>query len=154
MTAQSWKRRGAGVYDMDERQVKSLTTRVAVHTATSSHLLTRSKSCGRRRPPAGNKRHAQRLYGTACCRDAYGVPNVSGRGRKQDHRRLGAELDLFSFPEDIGSGLAVFHPKGGVARRVMEDYSRTRHETGYEFVNSPHITKSQLFEKSVSRLVR
>jgi Threonyl-tRNA synthetase len=62
---------------------------------------------------------------------------------------LGAELDLFSFPEEIGSGLAVFHPKGGVVRRVMEDYSRKRHEEGgYEFVNSPHITKSQLFEQS------
>jgi threonyl-tRNA synthetase len=68
---------------------------------------------------------------------------------KRDHRRLGAELDLFSFPEEIGSGLAVFHPKGGVVRRVMEDYSRRKHETGgYEFVNSPHITKSALFEKS------
>ena len=68
---------------------------------------------------------------------------------KRDHRRLGAELDLFSFPDEIGSGLAVFHPKGGVVRRVMEDYSRRRHEeAGYEFVYSPHITKSQLFEIS------
>jgi len=68
---------------------------------------------------------------------------------RRDHRRLGAELDLFSFPEEIGSGLAVFHPKGGVIRRVMEDYSRSRHDAaGYEFVNSPHITKGALFEKS------
>jgi threonyl-tRNA synthetase len=68
---------------------------------------------------------------------------------RRDHRRLGAELDLFSFPEEIGSGLAVFHPKGGVVRRIMEDYSRQRHERGgYEFVNSPHITKGGLFEKS------
>ena len=68
---------------------------------------------------------------------------------KRDHRRLGAELDLFSFPEEIGSGLAVFHPKGGIIRRAMEDYSRIRHETeGYEFVYSPHITKAALFETS------
>jgi threonyl-tRNA synthetase len=68
---------------------------------------------------------------------------------RRDHRRLGAELDLFSFPEQIGSGLAVFHPKGGVVRRVMEDYSRKRHEEGgYEFVNTPHITKGALFEQS------
>ena len=68
---------------------------------------------------------------------------------RRDHRRLGAELDLFSFPEEIGSGLAVFHPKGGTVRRVMEDYSRRRHEeAGYEFVNTPHITKEGLFETS------
>ena len=68
---------------------------------------------------------------------------------KRDHRRLGAELDLFSFPEEIGSGLAVFHPKGGMIRKVMEDYSRKRHEeSGYEFVYSPHVTKSNLFEQS------
>src|SRR5207245_5441347 len=68
---------------------------------------------------------------------------------KRDHRRLGTELDLFSFPEEIGSGLAVFHPKGGVVRKVMEDYSRRRHEeAGYEFVNTPHITKGRLYEVS------
>jgi threonyl-tRNA synthetase len=68
---------------------------------------------------------------------------------KRDHRKLGAELDLFSFPEEIGSGLAVFHPKGGMIRKVMEDYSRQRHEeSGYEFVYSPHVTKSNLFEQS------
>ena len=68
---------------------------------------------------------------------------------RRDHRKLGAELDLFSFPEEIGSGLAVFHPKGGTVRRIMEDYSRQRHSRrGYEFVNSPHITKSNLFEES------
>jgi threonyl-tRNA synthetase len=69
--------------------------------------------------------------------------------KRRDHRKLGQELDLFSFPDEIGSGLPVFHPKGGVIRRVMEDYSRTRHaEAGYEFVYSPHITKSDLFETS------
>jgi threonyl-tRNA synthetase len=68
---------------------------------------------------------------------------------KRDHRRLGAELDLFSFPDEIGSGLAVFHPKGGIIRREMEDYSRKRHdEGGYEFVYTPHITKQNLFETS------
>jgi threonyl-tRNA synthetase len=68
---------------------------------------------------------------------------------RRDHRKLGAELDLFSFPEEIGSGLAIFHPKGGTIRRLMEEYSRQRHvESGYEFVNSPHITKSHLFETS------
>jgi threonyl-tRNA synthetase len=68
---------------------------------------------------------------------------------KRDHRRLGQELDLFSFPEEIGSGLAVFHPKGGIVRRAMEDYSRKRHEDeGYEFVYSPHLTKAALFQKS------
>jgi threonyl-tRNA synthetase len=93
----------------------------------------------------------QRIYGTAW-------PNKQGlreyterleEAAKRDHRRLGAELDLFSFPDEIGSGLAVFHPKGGVVRKTMEDYSRKRHEEGgYEFVYSPHITKQNLFEQS------
>ena len=93
----------------------------------------------------------QRIYGTAW-------PSVEAlnaylelllEAEKRDHRRLGAELDLFSFPEEIGSGLAVFHPKGGIIRRAMEDYSRIRHENeGYEFVYSPHITKAALFETS------
>ena len=93
----------------------------------------------------------QRLYGTAWPSkdDLKAYLTFLEEAEKRDHRRLGAELDLFSFPEEIGSGLAVFHPKGGVVRRMMEDYSRKRHEEGgYEFVNSPHITKSQLFEKS------
>ncbi len=68
---------------------------------------------------------------------------------RRDHRKLGLELDLFSFPDEIGSGLAVFHPRGGLVRAIMEDYSRRRHqEGGYEFVNTPHITKSDLFETS------
>jgi threonyl-tRNA synthetase len=93
----------------------------------------------------------QRVYGTAWpskqeLRDHLERLEESA---KRDHRRLGAELDLFSFPEEIGSGLAVFHPKGGVIRRVMEDYSRAQHEAaGYDFVYSPHITKSNLFETS------
>jgi len=68
---------------------------------------------------------------------------------RRDHRRLGAELDLFSFPEELGSGLAVFHPKGGIIRRELETYSRRRHEeSGYEFVNTPHISKEGLFHTS------
>jgi threonyl-tRNA synthetase len=93
----------------------------------------------------------QRVYGTAWPSkdDLRAYLTFLEEAEKRDHRKLGAELDLFSFPEEIGSGLAVFHPKGGVVRRVMEDYSRRRHEqAGYEFVNSPHITKAALFEKS------
>ena len=93
----------------------------------------------------------QRIYGTAW-------PTKDGlkshlhmleEAEKRDHRRLGVDLDLFSFPDEIGSGLAIFHPKGGVIRRAMEDYSRVRHENaGYEFVYTPHITKGALFETS------
>ncbi|CAB4656765.1 MAG: threonine--tRNA ligase [Actinobacteria bacterium] len=93
----------------------------------------------------------QRIYGTAWAspEDLETYLAFLIEAEKRDHRRLGAELDLFSFPEEIGSGLAVFHPKGGIIRRAMEDYSRIRHEEeGYEFVYSPHITKAALFEKS------
>ncbi len=93
----------------------------------------------------------QRIYGTAWeTRDALKAHLAFlEEAEKRDHRRLGTELDLFSFPEEIGSGLAVFHPKGGVVRRAMEDYSRKRHEeAGYEFVNTPHLTKSTLYEIS------
>lgn len=93
----------------------------------------------------------QRIYGTAwnTKEDLENYQNLLLEAEKRDHRKLGLELDLFSFPEEIGSGLAVFHPKGGVIRKVMEDYSRKRHEeSGYEFVYTPHITKSVLFETS------
>ena len=93
----------------------------------------------------------QRIYGTAWpSKDAQAsYLNFLEEAEKRDHRRLGTDLDLFSFPEEIGSCLAVFHPKGGVVRKVMEDYSRVRHEQGgYEFVYSPHITKQALFETS------
>ncbi|MFP5369862.1 MAG: threonine--tRNA ligase [Actinomycetes bacterium] len=93
----------------------------------------------------------QRVYGTAWeSRDAHkAYLEQVAEAERRDHRRLGAELDLFSFPDEIGSGLAVFHPKGGIIRREMEDYSRRRHEeAGYSFVNTPHITKGQLFETS------
>jgi threonyl-tRNA synthetase len=93
----------------------------------------------------------QRIYGTAWASqaelDAY--LQLLIEAEKRDHRRLGAELDLFSFPEEVGSGLAVFHPKGGIIRRAMEDYSRQRHEAeNYQFVYSPHLTKATLFETS------
>jgi threonyl-tRNA synthetase len=93
----------------------------------------------------------QRIYGTAWPSKDELKAHLERleEAAKRDHRRLGAELDLFSFPEEIGSGLAVFHPKGGIIRKAMEDYSRTQHEkAGYEFVYSPHITKSSLFETS------
>jgi len=93
----------------------------------------------------------QRIYGTAWeSREAQAeYLHLLEEAERRDHRKIGAELDLFSFPPEIGSGLAVFHPKGGTVRRVMEEYSRQRHiEAGYEFVNSPHITKSELFETS------
>ena len=98
-----------------------------------------------------NNKQLQRIYGTAWpSKDELKAHQERlEEAARRDHRRLGAELDLFSFPEEIGSGLAVFHPKGGILRRVMEDYSRKRHEeSGYEFVYSPHITKSNLFEQS------
>jgi threonyl-tRNA synthetase len=93
----------------------------------------------------------QRIYGTAwesrAAQDEY--LKMLEEAERRDHRKLGAELDLFSFPEEIGSGLPVFHPKGGIIRREMEDYSRRRHEAaGYSFVNTPHITKAHLFETS------
>jgi threonyl-tRNA synthetase len=93
----------------------------------------------------------QRIYGTAwpSPEELAAYLELLAEAEKRDHRRLGTELDLFSFPEEIGSGLAVFHPKGGIVRRAMEDYSRKRHEDeGYEFVYSPHLTKAALFEKS------
>jgi threonyl-tRNA synthetase len=93
----------------------------------------------------------QRIYGTAWpsreAQDHY--LEMLAEAERRDHRKLGTELDLFSFPTEIGSGLAVFHPKGGTVRRVMEDYSRQRHEAaGYEFVNTPHSTKEELFQIS------
>ncbi|MFO7397780.1 MAG: threonine--tRNA ligase [Actinomycetales bacterium] len=93
----------------------------------------------------------QRIYGTAWeskeKQDEY--LHFLEEAEKRDHRRLGVELDLFSFPEELGSGLPVFHPKGGTIRRIMEDYSRRRHEeAGYSFVNTPHITKEKLYQIS------
>jgi len=93
----------------------------------------------------------QRVYGTAWASkdDLRAYLTMIEEAERRDHRRLGAELDLFSFPDEIGSGLAVFHPKGGIIRRELENYSRERHiAAGYDFVNTPHITKSNLFETS------
>nr|WP_202506500.1 threonine--tRNA ligase [Amycolatopsis rubida] len=101
----------------------------------------------------GNEKNPQlqRIYGTAWesaeAQDAH-LERIA-EAERRDHRKLGAELDLFSFPEEIGSGLPVFHPKGGIIRRELENYSRRRHEeAGYEFVNTPHISKGDLFHTS------
>ena len=98
-----------------------------------------------------NREGLQRIYGTAWesqeALDAY--LHLLAEAERRDHRKLGLELDLFSFPDELGSGLPVFHPKGGIVRKELEDYSRRRHiDAGYEFVNTPHVTKSQLFELS------
>ena len=98
-----------------------------------------------------NNASLQRIYGTAWeSQEALDRHlELIEEAQRRDHRRLGAELDLFSFPDEIGSGLVVFHPKGGIIRREMEEYSRRKHiEAGYEFVNTPHITKAQLFHTS------
>jgi len=100
---------------------------------------------------SANNPQLQRIYGTAWesteALDAH--LHRLAEAQRRDHRRLGAELDLFSFPDEIGSGLAVFHPKGGIIRRELENYSQRRHEeAGYEFVNTPHATKAALFEIS------
>jgi threonyl-tRNA synthetase len=98
-----------------------------------------------------NNPQLQRIYGTAWpSKDELKAHlDFLAEAEKRDHRRLGSELDLFSIPEQIGSGLAVFHPKGGIVRKAMEDYSRRRHEEeGYEFVYTPHATKGKLFEIS------
>ncbi len=101
----------------------------------------------------GSEKNAQlqRIYGTAWPTkdELREYQQRLEEAAKRDHRKLGAELDLFSFPDEIGSGLAVFHPKGGIVRQEMENYSRRRHtEAGYSFVNSPHITKANLFQTS------
>jgi threonyl-tRNA synthetase len=123
------------------------------HVPTTKHIpafkLTRVAAAYWR----GSERNPQlqRIYGTAWespeALDAY--LEQLAEAERRDHRRLGAELDLFSFPEELGSGLPVFHPKGGIIRRELESYSRRRHEeAGYEFVNTPHITKGALFHTS------
>jgi len=123
------------------------------HIPTTRHIpafkLTRSSAAYWR----GDQRNAslQRIYGTAWeSQEALDRHlELIEEAQRRDHRKLGAELDLFSFPDEIGSGLAVFHPKGGVVRRELEEYSRRKHiEAGYEFVNTPHITKAQLFHTS------
>ncbi|MDQ6739737.1 MAG: threonine--tRNA ligase, partial [Actinomycetota bacterium] len=98
-----------------------------------------------------NNKQLQRIYGTAWpTKDALkAYQERMAEAERRDHRKLGTELDLFSFPDELGSGLPVFHPKGGIIRKAMEDYSRQRHvEAGYDFVYTPHITKGHLYEVS------
>lgn len=123
------------------------------HIPTTKHIpafkLTRSSAAYWR----GDQRNAslQRIYGTAWeSQEALDRHlELIAEAQRRDHRKLGVELDLFSFPDEIGSGLAVFHPKGGIIRRELEEYSRRKHEqAGYEFVNTPHITKEQLYVTS------
>ncbi|HLT12268.1 MAG TPA: threonine--tRNA ligase [Micromonosporaceae bacterium] len=123
------------------------------HLPTTKHIgafkLTRTAAAYWR----GSEKNPQlqRVYGTAWpTKDALkAYLQMLEEAARRDHRKLGAELDLFSFPDEIGSGLAVFHPKGGIIRRELENYSRQRHdEAGYSFVNTPHITKGKLFETS------
>jgi len=123
------------------------------HIPTTKHIpafkLTRSSAAYWR----GDQNNAslQRIYGTAWeTQEALDKHlELIAEAQRRDHRKLGAELDLFSFPDEIGSGLAVFHPKGGIIRRELEEYSRRKHkQAGYEFVNTPHITKEQLYVTS------
>ncbi|MDT5010303.1 MAG: threonyl-tRNA synthetase [Mycobacterium sp.] len=123
------------------------------HIPTTRYIpafkLTRSSAAYWR----GNQDNAslQRVYGTAWeSQEALDKHlQLLEEAQRRDHRKLGTELDLFSFPDEIGSGLVVFHPKGGIVRRELEEYSRRKHiEAGYEFVNTPHITKAQLFHTS------
>jgi len=123
------------------------------HIPTTKHIpafkLTRSSAAYWR----GDQSNAslQRIYGTAWeSQEALDRHlELIAEAQRRDHRKLGTELDLFSFPDEIGSGLAVFHPKGGIVRRELEEYSRRQHiEAGYEFVNTPHITKAELFHTS------
>ncbi|MHA7663749.1 threonine--tRNA ligase [Mycolicibacterium sp. HS_4_1] len=120
------------------------------HIPTTKHIpafkLTRSSAAYWR----GDQKNAslQRVYGTAWeSQEALDKHlELLEEALRRDHRKLGVELDLFSFPDELGSGLPVFHPKGGIVRRELEDYSRRKHqEAGYEFVNTPHITKEQLY---------
>lgn len=123
------------------------------HIPTTKHIpafkLTRSSAAywrGDQRNPS-----LQRIYGTAWeSQEALDKHlELIEEAQRRDHRKLGVELDLFSFPDEIGSGLAVFHPRGGIVRRELEDYSRREHElAGYQFVNTPHITKEQLYVTS------
>jgi threonyl-tRNA synthetase len=123
------------------------------HIPTTKHIpafkLTRSSAAYWR----GDQNNAslQRIYGTAWeSQEALDRHlELLEEAQRRDHRKLGVELDLFSFPDEIGSGLAVFHPRGGIIRRELEEYSRRKHEqAGYEFVNTPHITKEQLYVTS------
>ncbi|AWB81789.1 threonine--tRNA ligase [Corynebacterium yudongzhengii] len=123
------------------------------HVPTTRYIpafsLTRSSAAYWR----GDQKNAglQRIYGTAweSKEKLAEYEHMVAEAEKRDHRRLGNQLDLFSFPDEIGSGFPVFHPDGGIIRLEMEEHSRRRHlEAGYSFVNTPHITKGELFQKS------
>ena len=116
---------------------------------SNAYALTRSAAAYWR--GSEKNKQLQRIYGTAWpTKDALkDYQERLAEAERRDHRRLGSELDLFSFPDELGSGLPIFHPKGGVIRKAMEDYSRQRHtDAGYEFVYTPHITKGHLYEVS------
>ncbi|MPY11019.1 threonine--tRNA ligase [Arthrobacter sp. KR32] len=116
---------------------------------SNAYALTRSAAAYWR--GSEKNKQLQRIYGTAWpTKDALkAYQERLAEAERRDHRRLGTELDLFSFPDELGSGLPVFHPKGGIIRKEMEDYSRRRHtDAGYEFVYTPHITKGHLYEVS------
>ena len=123
------------------------------HVPTTKHIpafgLTRAAAAHWRGDE--QRQQLQRIYGTAweSTEAQQRYQEMVAEAERRDHRKLGAELDLFSFPEQLGSGLPVFHPKGGIIRRELENYSRQRHmEAGYEFVNTPHVTKENLFRTS------
>src|SRR5699024_4313020 len=123
------------------------------HVPTTKHIpafgLTRAAAAHWRGDE--QRQQLQRIYGTAweSTEAQQRYQEMVAEVERRDHRKLGAELDLFSFPEQLGSGLPVFHPKGGIIRRELENYSRQRHmEAGYEFVNTPHVTKENLFRTS------
>ena len=93
----------------------------------------------------------QRIYGTAWESKSALAEHLHRleEAEKRDHRRLAVEMDLLSFPQELGGGLAVWHPKGGIVRKLMEDYSRERHQNGgYKFVFTPHLANAHLFETS------
>nr|WP_026535689.1 threonine--tRNA ligase [Arthrobacter sp. H14] len=116
---------------------------------SNAYALTRSAAAYWR--GSEKNKQLQRIYGTAWPTkdDLKAYQERIVEAERRDHRKLGSELDLFSFPDELGSGLPVFHPKGGIIRKVMEDYSRQRHvEAGYDFVYTPHITKGKLYEVS------
>ncbi|WP_026530406.1 threonine--tRNA ligase [Haematomicrobium sanguinis] len=115
----------------------------------NAYALTRSAAAYWR--GSEKNKQLQRIYGTAwpSKEELRAYQERLAEAERRDHRKLGSELDLFSFPDELGSGLPVFHPKGGVIKREMEDYVRRRHiEEGFEYVGTPHISKDGLFHTS------
>src|SRR5699024_4151038 len=141
------------IYDnVDPRQGETLWSDLCrgPHIPTTRHIpafkLTRTSAAYWRGDQ--EREGLQRVYGTAWeSKDAQAeYLELLAEAEKRDHRRLGVELDLFSFPDELGSGLPVFHPRGAIVRQEMEEYSRRRHtEEGYQFAYTPHITKRHLY---------